>query len=205
MKAMTSVVRMLFVVLLATASSIAWAQAKPDSRIRADVALTFAVERAQIATSDSFWFKGGGADAAVTLRNGLGVAASFMGDHGTLGTSGIDSNKLTWLAGPRYTIALKAPRKMAAANGGAELFGQAMFGGVHGFNGLYPAIGGTTTTANSLAYAFGGGLNLRCARNLKLRLIELDFVHNQLPNAASDTQNNLRIAFGLCFTMRPRH
>ena len=49
-----------------------------QSNVSADLALTFAVERAQVVPGQSsFWFKGGGADAAVTFWKGLGVAASL--------------------------------------------------------------------------------------------------------------------------------
>ena len=65
--------------------SAGWAQQiqKPvaQSVISVDLAVTFGIERSQVVPGQSsFWFKGGGADAAVILWKGLGIAASFTGD-----------------------------------------------------------------------------------------------------------------------------
>ena len=64
------------------AGSAGWAQQsqKPvaQSKVSADLAVTFATERSQVVPGQSsFWFKGGGADAAVNFWRGLGIAASL--------------------------------------------------------------------------------------------------------------------------------
>jgi hypothetical protein len=60
-----------------------WAQQsqKPvaPTTVSTDLAITFATERLQtVLGQSSFWFKGGGAHAAVTFRKGLGIAASQL-------------------------------------------------------------------------------------------------------------------------------
>lgn len=197
--------RMLLAGMLLTSASIAWGQTKQHQAVSADVAVTFAVEHSQFAAGQSFWFKGGGADAAMPFWKGFGAAASFSGDHTVQATSGIDVDKITWLFGPRYTLLLRGTRSNAAAKNHWQFFAQSLFGKVHGFNGIYPDNGGATSSANSFALQLGGGANLDITRNVRLRVADISYVRNQLPNAASNTQNNLRVAFGICFHLPSRH
>ena len=82
------------------AGAAGWAQQsqKPvkPATVSTDLAVTIAGERSQaLPGTASFWFKGGGADAAVTFKNGLGIAASLTGDHASNITPGVDANKFT--------------------------------------------------------------------------------------------------------------
>jgi outer membrane protein OmpA-like peptidoglycan-associated protein len=74
-----------------------------------------------------------------------------------------------------------------------------LFGYVHGFDGLYPAAGATTDSASSFALEAGGGLNLLLTKHFGLRLLEADYVRDELPNATTDSQNDLRLAFGVTY------
>jgi outer membrane protein OmpA-like peptidoglycan-associated protein len=77
-----------------------------------------------------------------------------------------------------------------------------LFGGVHGFDGLYPADGGSTTSASSFAIQAGGGLNLYLTKHWGVRLLEADYVRNELPNASDGVQNDLRLAFGVTYHLQ---
>jgi outer membrane protein OmpA-like peptidoglycan-associated protein len=187
------------------AGSLVWSQqsqtaaAKPaqKSAVTADFGLTFAVERAEVVPNQCcFWFKGGGADAAVTFWKGFGLAAAFNGDHAGNVETNVDVNKLTFLGGPRYTWT-GAPRP--GSNRRWQLFGQGLFGEVHGFDGLYPATGGATTSANSFAIQAGAGANLLLTKHFGVRLLEADYVRDELPNASFDSQNDLRLSFGIVY------
>jgi len=188
--------------LLAGATS--WAQQSqnpvaPDT-VSTDLAVTFATERFQVLPGPaSMWFKGGGADAAVTFWKGLGIAASLTGDHASNITPGVDANKITYLVGPRYTWTAWQGHVTAADNRRLQVFGQALFGGTHSFNSYYPALPAATSSANSLAIQAGGGLNLYLTRNLGLRLLEADYVRTALPNTASNLQNDMRLSVGLTY------
>jgi hypothetical protein len=179
-----------------------WAQQSqkpvaPD-KVSTDLAVTFAVEHSQLLPGPaSIWFKGGGADATVTFKGGLGIAASLTGDHASNITPGVDANKITYLAGPRYTWMAWKGHATAADNRRLLVFGQALFGGTHGFNGYYPALPAATSSANSLAIQAGGGLNLYLTRNFGLRLLEADYVRTALPNAATNLQNDTRLSAGI--------
>jgi hypothetical protein len=78
-----------------------------------------------------------------------------------------------------------------------QLYGQGLFGGVHAFNGVFPASSGTTSSAGSFALQVGGGMNLFFSKSFGVRLLEMDYVRTALPNSASNTQNDLRLACGV--------
>ena len=196
------------------AGAAGWAQqsqkpVQPD-KVSIDLAVTFAGERSQALPGQaSFWFKGGGADAAVTFKNvlgmsGLGIAASLTGDHASNIAPGVDANKFTFLAGPRYTWTAWKGHASAADNRRLQVFGQGLFGLTHGFNGLYPAIPAPTSSANSYAIQTGGGLNYYLTRNFGLRLLEADYVRTALPNGAASIQNDMRLSAGVTWHIRRR-
>jgi hypothetical protein len=182
------------------AGSAGWAQQNQKSAttaISTDLAVTFATERSEVAPGQCcFWYKGGGADAAVTFWKGLGIAASLTGDHASNAIPGIDSNNITFLAGPRYTWTTSAGNSNKPR---LQLFGQGLFGGAHGFDSLYPTSTGVTSTASSFAIQAGGGLNLLLTKHFGLRLIEADYVRTAMPNGYDNTQTDLRLAFGATY------
>ena len=209
--------RVLLVGAIMMAGSLVWSQQSPaaakpaqKSAVTADFGLTFDLERAEVVPNQCcFWFKGGGADAAVTFWKGFGLAAAVNGAHaGSVETvsaanlnggnteTSVDVNKITFLGGPRYTWT-GAPSK--GSNRRWQLFGQGLFGEVHGFDGLYPANGAATTSANSFALQAGAGANLLLTKHFGLRLIEADYVRDALPNASTDSQNDLRLSFGIVY------
>jgi hypothetical protein len=192
--------KVLFVSAWMLAVPACWAQhnQKPAApAISTDLAVTFATERSELAPGQCcFWFKGGGADAAFTLWKGLGIAASLTGDHASNATPGLDANKITFLAGPRYTWTspvgnVNKPR--------LQLFGQGLFGGAHGFDGLYPTSTGVTPTASSFAVQAGGGLNVLLTKHFGLRLVEADYIRTAFPNGYDNTQTGVRLAFGATY------
>jgi hypothetical protein len=152
----------------------------------------------------SFWFKGGGADVAVTFRNGLGIAASLTGDHASNVTPGLDASKFTYLAGPRYTWTAWQDHAGAAEQRRLQIFEQGLFGWTHGFNGLYPALPAATFNAGSYAVQAGGGLNLYLTKNFGLRLLEADYVRTNLPNGAANIQHDLRLSAGVTYHVGKR-
>jgi hypothetical protein len=182
-----------------------WAQQsqKPvaPATIYTDLAATFSAERAQVtSTQDNFWFKGGGADAAVTFWKGFGLAVAITGDRASNVTPGVDVSKIAFLAGPRYTYTAWKGHS-SAANRRLQLFAQGLFGGAHALDGLYPDSSGSglRTSANSFSLQAGGGLNLHLTRTWGVRLLEADYVRTQFPSAAANAQSDLRLAFGITY------
>jgi hypothetical protein len=186
------------------AAATAWGQkiqyAAKDAPISIDLAVTYAPERAQVMPNQCcFWMQGGGVDASATLWKRLGIAASLTGDHAADVTSGVDVNKISYMGGPRYTYTALANHAGAAPTLRYQIFGQGLFGGVHGFNGLYPTSSSTTSSANAFALEAGGGFNYYVTRNWGLRVLEVDYVRTQMPNHAADVQNDLHLGFGITY------
>jgi len=192
--------RVLLVSACLVAGSLGWSQQSPKpvppAPVSTDLGFTFAVERSQVVGDGCcFWLKGEGVDAAVTFWKGLGAAVNLTGDTASNVEPGVDVKKVNFLAGPRYTWTVWKGDK----DHRLTTFGQGLFGVAHGFDGLYPADGGTTTSASSLGIYAGGGLNYYLSKNWGLRLIEADYVRTSLPNALDNAQNDMRLAFGVTY------
>jgi outer membrane protein OmpA-like peptidoglycan-associated protein len=167
-----------------------------------DLGATFAVERSQALPGSNFWFKGGGADAAVTFWKGLGLAAAFTGDRASNVTQGVDVSKISFLAGPRYTYTAWTGHASPSVPRRLQIFAQGLFGGAHALDGLYPATDGVTSSASSFAVQAGGGLNLYLTKKWGVRLLEADYVRTQFPNSADDVQNDFRLAAGVTYHLQ---
>lgn len=164
----------------------------------ADIAATYNLERAKIASSNCgcFWMNGGGAEGALNFRHGLGAVALLDAGHASNITPGVSLSKFTYLFGPRYTF---SPIRWRKQRRQTRLFGEALFGGAHGFSSSFPTPSGMATSANSFAMQLGGGVDVAAGRRFGVRALELDYVRTSLPNNASNTQNDLRIAFGVTY------
>jgi hypothetical protein len=170
------------------------------------VAITYAAERAEQAPGNCgcFWLGGGGTDAAATFYKGLGIAASLSGDHAANVEPGADVNMIVFLAGPRYTWNTSRWLERSARGHQTQIFGQWLFGGVHAFNGIFPSGEATTASADAFAMQAGGGLTLALNKRLGVRLLQVDYQRTALPNNASNTQNDLRLAFGVTWRLGKR-
>jgi len=195
-----------FIVFLAMAltafSSAARAQ---GSAFPIDVAVTYTAERSKVANIDCgcFWFQGGSANASATFFHGLGAAVNLSGGYASNIVPGIDIGRITFMAGPRYTLNThRWTGRMLGEKHSSYLFGEALFGYAHGFDSVFPTAAGSQTTANAFATQIGGGANVTLLHGLGLRLFEVDYVHTQLPNGASNSQNDLRLAFGVSYQFR---
>ncbi|MGD0786595.1 MAG: hypothetical protein ABR898_01335 [Terracidiphilus sp.] len=190
----------------ATACALqAQAPARPAS-VSTDLAITYAAERAEIAPGDCgcFWLQGGGADAAITFSKGLGIAASLNGSHASNFAPGVDVNRVAFMAGPRYTHWIHTGTAGSQQGRGMQFFGEGLFGGERAFNGVFPASSGVTSSANAFAMQTGGGFNLLLSKSFGLRLLQVDYARTTLPNNASNTENDLRLAFGVIWRIGRR-
>lgn len=166
-----------------------------------DIGATFTAERAYIAPGncDCFWFKGGGADAAVTLWKGFGIAAALTGDHASNVNPGVDISKIAYMGGPRYTYSLPALKLGPLSKRHWEVFGEGLFGDAHAFNSAFPAAGALKPSANSFALQTGGGINVAVSRSFTVRALQADYVRTALPNNVSDVQNDVRLGIGATY------
>jgi hypothetical protein len=165
------------------------------------VAVTYDLERAKVANTNCgcFWLNGGSAEVAVPFYRGLGIVGSIGGGHASSSNPGAGLSKISYFFGPRYTI----DTAHLGMTHGPQIFGQALFGGAHGFDSVFPASStAVTSSANSYAMEFGGGVDFLLHHGFGVRAFEIDYVRTALPNNGSNTQNDLRLAFGVSYHFR---
>jgi peptidoglycan-associated lipoprotein len=67
---------------------------------------------------------------------------------------------------------------------------------------VFPAASGANDSADSLALYVGGGVNLHLKHRFALRVIEVNWLRTQMPNATTNVQNNLRLGAGLIYKFK---
>jgi hypothetical protein len=175
--------------LMMTAAAVA--QAPKADATSTDIAVTYSLERAKIALTDCgcFWLNGGSADAAFNFFHGFGVAGNVTGEHASNVVPNSGISQISFMGGPRYTFVRK--RHIRA-------FGEGLFGGVHAFDTSFPGSTGPSS-GNAFSMQLGTGVDVLLTGGLGLRLFEVDYVRTTLPNNASNSQNDLRLAFGVSY------
>ena len=80
-------------------------------------------------------------------------------------------------------------------------FGQALFGGVHGFDGYFPAPVGRLPTSydTSYAYTLGGGVDIAVSKHVWIRAVQADYFYSELRNLQGNRQNQVRLGAGVLF------
>lgn len=117
-----------------------------------------------------------GWDAALTdnFIPAVGVTADLSGAYGSInGVSG--SNFHTFMFGPQ----LRFP-------GPISPFVRGLVGGVH--------VGGGGASGTSLAFGFGGGIDIHVNHFVAFRPIQIDYIHSHFNSYGQD---NLRLSIGL--------
>jgi outer membrane protein OmpA-like peptidoglycan-associated protein len=196
--------RVLLLSAFMMAGTMAWGQQTPspakEEPVSIDLAVTYSPERTQLVPGECcFWLQGAGADAAVTFWKGFGIAAAVNGEHTSNYEPGWDVNKISYLAGPRYTFNAWTGSSGTPDRPRLQIFLQGLAGGVHAFDGVFPSGSVLVPSANSYAIQAGGGLNLILTRHWGVRPFEADYVRTALPNGAGDAQNDLRLAAGVSY------
>jgi outer membrane immunogenic protein len=168
-----------------------------------DITATYTAEHAKISPSGDcgcFWMQGGSGEANIYVYRGLSVAAELTGSRVGNVTPGVDISQIAVMGGPRYTFGTSRwTDRIFGSQHRTSFFGEALFGGVHAFDGVYPSSTGLKTTASAFSMQVGGGFNIRLARNFGLRAFEVDYVRTSLPNGTTDSQHDLRLAAGISY------
>jgi len=185
---MKHAIRIVLVCLLFAAA--AWAQ-------QVQVSTGYMYQGSNQVPGATNWFgaNGGRADASFGNWRHWSLVGEFAGARtSNINSTGIGQTTLTYLAGPRRTIALCHGEKRKVS-----LFGQFLVGGVHAADGLYPS--GTTiqNSANAFAFSTGGGLEMSLNRTVSLRLIQADYLYTRLPNLFDNYESSFRVGAGVTF------
>jgi len=184
------------------AATTAFAQHAPVQArhtVSTEIGGNFAFEYSRVAeiNGNRFWPCGGSIDGAVTFWKGLGVAADFAGQHASDISNGVNLDKYSIMAGPRYNFDLLPHNELRqhATRG----FAEALFGGAHAFNSVFPGETSVSSSANSFSMQVGGGVDIGLGRGFNFRPVNAYWVHTTLPNNASNTQNNFIIGLGASY------
>jgi opacity protein-like surface antigen len=174
----------------------------PEAVVSLDVAIVYSPLRANLVGGHEFWMQGGSVQAFSQYWRGihgefwrhLGFVADVSAVHSahTLNARpGLDL--VTAAFGPRYTW----------SESRCEIFGQFLAGDSSGLNSVFPtSTDAVKASANSFAWYFGGGLNVRLSPRLALRAFEVDWLHTQMPNGVTGVQNNLRVGVGVIYKFK---
>lgn len=162
-----------------------------------DLGVMYVGERSKASYGDDFWLQGASAEAAFSAYKRLGVALNVTGaSKGDVNTEGKSVSKVAFVAGPRYSQPWQ--------RGHGRVYVEALFGGAHGFDGIFPAKGGAKNTANAFAMQAGGGWDVAWKKHWTIRAIEVDYVRTHLPNGYTNVQNNLKLGAGVLFRLPSR-
>jgi hypothetical protein len=104
------------------------------------------------------------------------------------------------MGGPRYTYVLKTDDTKHRTS----IFGEALFGGTYAYDSIFPAADGAKDRTNVFTMQVGGGLDMEVGKRFGIRLPEIHYVQSHLPNAGSNTQNDVRLAAGVSYHFQKR-
>ena len=140
--------------------------------------------------SNDFGLNRGTASATFHFKPWLGATAQYTGGHANdISSLGQNLTLMTYTAGPRVFY----PRRRYV------FFGQALFGGAHGSDSYFPTSTGYTTSANSFAYSYGGGVDVNVTRRIAIRALDAQFLHTAFANGSSNVQRHLVVGGGIVF------
>jgi outer membrane protein OmpA-like peptidoglycan-associated protein len=155
-----------------------------------DLAMGYNLVRANAPPADCgcFTMNGGFVAGQANLSPWLGVAGEFSAGHASdISSLGQDLTLSTFMAGPRisWNHYRYAP------------FGEFLVGGAHGGDSYFPSSLSSATSANTFAYAAGGGLDVNLNQRFGVRVFDARFLHTSLPNGVNGIQRQLQIEAGL--------
>lgn len=184
----------LWAIVLTASASAQNVPVNSDKPNRLDLSVNYVADiaNAQPGACGCFAMQGGGTEDAYYFRPSLAVVADVSvvytshvtGTNAALGLA-------TFMAGPRY--ALRTKRRYVP-------YAQGLIGGVEGFDAIFP--GQTSTSAQSLAFSVGGGVEIKYHRRISIRAIEAGYLNTRLPNNVNDTQNHFRLSAGVVFHLK---
>jgi hypothetical protein len=150
----------------------------------------------QASSSNTFWLTGGSAEVAANVYKALSLAVNVSGlTSYTLPPNTPGLSLITYTAGPRLSWVPQSASKHKVT-----IFAEGLVGQAHGFNSVFPKVGGATTTANSLALQAGAGLDVALAPHFSLRLVQGGWLRTAMPNSTNNNvQENFQVGAGIVF------
>jgi len=152
-------------------------------------------------TPGKSWFgmNGGRADLSWPILGRWSVVGEFGGVHtGSYGASGSPLTVMTFMAGPRLSLASRRRGEKTRL----VPFAQFLFGGAFAPDGLFPQGGTIKTSARSVALSAGGGFDVKVRPALSVRVIQADYLYTHMPDLYDNYQNSYRLGAGIVFRWR---
>ena len=166
---------------------------KPKNTLDATVMFTELHANAPVGGCGCFWMSGGTGEIAIPIWRNFSAVAQVNGQRtGNIPDFNVGLSLLNGLGGLR----IRVPTHTLL-----QPYGQALFGGVHGFDSYFPAPVGKLPTSydTSFAMAIGGGVDLAVSRHIWIRAVQADYHYSELRNLQGNRQNQFRIGAGIVF------
>jgi hypothetical protein len=168
-----------------------------------DFGLTYTDKYAKIVNTDGTYFNmpGGSVDIAYRFHkvSNWAIAADIQGETATKPvTLGYGLNQISYVFGPRYTVWKQKCEDCRKAN----IYFEALGGGMHAWNSLFQTSTFAHTSANSFAFQGGGGVNVPIGKYWGLRVGEIDYIVTKLPNITDNFQADVRFSTGITFRFK---
>ena len=189
---MNKLIRIFVYALLSLLALAALAQ-KPKNTLDATVMFTELHANAPVGGCGCFWMSGGTGEIAIPIWRNFSAVAQVNGQRtGNIPDFNVGLSLLNGLGGLR----IRVPTHTLL-----QPYGQALFGGVHGFDSYFPAPVGKLPTSydTSFAMAIGGGVDLAVSRHIWIRAVQADYHYSELRNLQGNRQNQFRIGAGIVF------
>ena len=133
---------------------------------------------------DGVNYNGWESTATFNLNQKVGIAADINGSYKS--ESGVSNHIYTYMFGPQINF----------GNDKSMPFVHALFGAAR--SSVSGDVAGVTISAsdNALATANGGGYDWKASDTVSIRLFQADYLMTRF---ASESQNNIRLSFGITF------
>ncbi len=188
-------------VLVLLAAGFVGREAHAQDATPADLGFSYLQERTKFVgsgTNPYFMLRGAKVDFGYEFTHGIGLAISGTGLSTVNLRGSLDVEQIALMAGPRFTRNF-GHITPTAINRKGGVYVEAKAGYVIATSGAYPVNGVIMDHASALTYMGGAGANFHVYDRFDLRVIEVEYLRNQLPNGGTNVQNSLRLGAGINF------
>ena len=134
--------------------------------------------------ADAINHNGWESTATFNLNQKVGIAADFNGSYHS--ENGASNHVYTYMFGPQINL----------GNDKSNPFIHALFGAARDSVKADVLGVSVSTSENAFATAIGGGYDWRASDTVSIRLFQADYLMTRF---SSDSQNNIRLSFGITF------
>jgi peptidoglycan-associated lipoprotein len=186
--------RMELAVMLGIAGALcpvfcAGAQAQEGGRVNVGIDYNYVRTNAPPGGCGCFNLQGGDGWLSFNFSRHFAIVGLVSGQRASdINGSGEDLTLTSFVAGPRYSFAVK--RRFAP-------FAQVLLGGAHASGSLAPGDILVDSSSNAFAMLAGGGLDIGLNRHFAIRALEADYFMTRFNNGVNERQNNIRLSAGV--------